>query len=108
MITDKKTLVEYLEADRKALGITQNKPHIFGQEIWKYQIALRKYEYYLNAGGAFSCMFGSSFITIWESGWVLPYHQTPAGKGCASTIMDASSLMNLPGLASIARSFLGS
>ena len=60
MITDKETLKEYLEADKKALGVTQNRPRLFGQELWKYQISLRKYEYYLNRhAGGYSDFFGS-------------------------------------------------
>lgn len=51
MITNKKELMEYLEADRIALGITRKRPPIFGQEVWKYERALRKVEYYQNAGG---------------------------------------------------------
>ena len=53
MITNKKELMEYLEADRIALGITRKRPPIFGQEVWKYERALRKVEYYQNAGGGY-------------------------------------------------------
>ena len=41
-------LKEFLAADKWALGIKGNKPHFIGDYIWKYQIALRKHEYYLN------------------------------------------------------------
>lgn len=56
MITNKKELMEYLEADRIALGITRKRPPIFGQEVWKYERALRKVEYYQNAGGVLSIL----------------------------------------------------
>lgn len=48
MITDKKSLKEYLEKDKYALGISRKFPRPFGDEIWKYQIYLRKHEYYQN------------------------------------------------------------
>lgn len=51
MITDKESLNEYLEADRIALKIKAKKPSLFGQEIWKYEIALRHIEYYQNISG---------------------------------------------------------
>lgn len=51
MITDKKTLCDYLDADRKALGISRKKPSIFGDEVWKYEIALRYMEYHQNVKG---------------------------------------------------------
>ncbi len=52
MIRDKKELRRYLEQDRLALRIGQKKrPQIFGDEIWKFTIALRKWEYYSARGG---------------------------------------------------------
>ncbi|MFR6102998.1 MAG: hypothetical protein ACLUO8_11165 [Christensenellales bacterium] len=51
MITSKENLKQYLEQDRVALHIERKKPRIIGDEIWKFQIALRKYEYYLNVSG---------------------------------------------------------
>ena len=53
MIVDKKSLNEYLKKDKFALGKTYNSPKIFSDEIWKYQITLRKYEYYLNTKSNF-------------------------------------------------------
>ena len=47
MINDRKSLQEYLEADKKALGRDRNKP-AFSDYIWKYEILLRKCEYYSN------------------------------------------------------------
>ena len=51
MITSKENLKQYLEQDRVSLHIERKKPRIIGDEIWKFQIALRKYEYYLNVSG---------------------------------------------------------
>lgn len=48
MIRSKKDYFYYLEADRIALKKKHNKPHFFGDEIWKYQRLLRKVEYYEN------------------------------------------------------------
>ena len=52
MIRDKKELRHYLEQDRLALRIAGKKrPQLFGDEIWKFTIALRKWEYYSARGG---------------------------------------------------------
>lgn len=48
MIKTKKDLQRYLEMDKVALGITKKHPSFFGDWIWKFEIALRKHEYYLN------------------------------------------------------------
>lgn len=50
MITSKKELKEFLQADKIALGIKKSKPSIipFKDVIWKYQIIYRKYEYARN------------------------------------------------------------
>ena len=48
MINSKSDLKRYLEMDRIALGCTRKKPKIFGDEIWKFEIILRKHEYYTN------------------------------------------------------------
>lgn len=48
MINNKQDLKEYLEQDRIALHQTRKKPKFFGDEIWKYEIVLRKCEYYKN------------------------------------------------------------
>ncbi|MDO5157087.1 MAG: hypothetical protein Q4D51_14110 [Eubacteriales bacterium] len=50
MIDNRVTLRDYLEEDRIALGIHKKRPSFFGDEIWKYQIALRYNEYYRNTG----------------------------------------------------------
>lgn len=48
MIKSKKDLYEYMEADKIHLGYTKKKPSFFKDEIWKFEIALRKREYYEN------------------------------------------------------------
>ena len=45
MILSKDDLKEYLEADKAALGITYKYPKPFRDEIWRFQIVLRKAEY---------------------------------------------------------------
>lgn len=51
MITDKKSLQMYLDADRFALGMGQwKRPRLFRDDVWRFEIFLRKYEYYKNAG----------------------------------------------------------
>lgn len=41
-------LQEFLAADKWALGIKRKHPHVFCDYIWKFEIALRKHEYYVN------------------------------------------------------------
>lgn len=48
LIRSKKEYLYYLEADRIALKKKHKKPHLFGDDIWKYQRILRKLEYYEN------------------------------------------------------------
>ena len=47
MITSKKELNEYLEADRIALG-REHGYHLMWDEVWKFQRLLRKVEYLMN------------------------------------------------------------
>lgn len=46
MITTKENLKEYLRADREALGIKYRRPRFMTDFEWRYEIALRKAEYY--------------------------------------------------------------
>ena len=49
MILSKKDLRDYLKQDAIALKCNRKKrPRFFGDEIWKFQILLRKVEYYTN------------------------------------------------------------
>ena len=47
MIKSKADLKEYLEADKKNLGRITRRPSLF-DTTWKFEIALRKLEYYSN------------------------------------------------------------
>ena len=48
MISCKNDYYEYLEMDRIALGQNSKKHRIIGDEIWKFEILLRKCEFYKN------------------------------------------------------------
>lgn len=48
MIESKADLKRYLEQDKIALRKNKKRPAIAGDEIWRYEILLRKTEYYLN------------------------------------------------------------
>ena len=49
MIQNKRDLYDYMEADRLALGYSRNaRPRIGRDEILRFEILLRKYEYYSN------------------------------------------------------------
>ena len=48
MIKSKADLKYYLEQDRIALYKTAKKPRLAGDEIWQYEILLRKTEYFMN------------------------------------------------------------
>ena len=45
IISSKKELREYLKADKESLGIQRKRPKLFRDEIWRFEIALRKAEY---------------------------------------------------------------
>ena len=48
MIKCKKDLLMYIHEDSLRFSRTRKKPRLFGDEVWKYVINLRKYEYHLN------------------------------------------------------------
>lgn len=49
MIHNKETYRKYIKQDRLALGRQQDaRPRLFGDEIWKFEMLLRKVEYDLN------------------------------------------------------------
>lgn len=56
MIKSKKELKFYLEADKFALG-KQGSPSFFGDEVWKFQILLRKCEYYREKRGLYKILY---------------------------------------------------
>lgn len=51
MINSKEDLKRYLEADRVALHIEKKRPSLLSNEVWKFEIWLRRYEYYFNTQG---------------------------------------------------------
>ena len=60
MIVNRNDLLEFLEADKLALGRKGRKPKM-NDVIWKYEILLRKCEYYTNSGGLFSRLLGAYY-----------------------------------------------
>lgn len=48
MIKSKEQLKEYLKSDKEAMRIEHKKPKVFRDEIWRFEIYLRKLEYYMN------------------------------------------------------------
>ena len=62
MITSKKELNEYLLQDAVALRCERKRPKLFGDPIWKFQIVLRKTEY-------FSYMYQNSKLFILHYLW---------------------------------------
>ncbi|MSA01737.1 serine acetyltransferase [Lactonifactor sp. BIOML-A3] len=60
MIGTKEELLEYLAADKKALNRRSKRP-AFNDVIWKYEILLRKCEYYGNKNGVIAKLFGTFY-----------------------------------------------
>ncbi len=48
MIKSKEDLLEYLEQDAKMLDRPTKQPRLIHDDMWKYQILMRKCEYYTN------------------------------------------------------------
>lgn len=49
MIQNNEDLIFYLREDKRALGMSAKiRPRLVGDDIWKFEIILRKYEYYKN------------------------------------------------------------
>lgn len=57
MIKSREELNHYLECDRKALRISRKRPHLFGDEIWKFERLMRKLNYASSAGNILSKKF---------------------------------------------------
>lgn len=69
MILNKNDLKRYLMRDKIALGIPKNRryPRPIIDSIWKYEIILRKYEYYLNKHqGVWEIIFHIRLLRISE------------------------------------------
>ena len=67
MINSKAALKEYMEADKRQLGITRKYPRPFSDEIWKYEIILRKYEYWYNKNSIASRFIMAFYKFKWHS-----------------------------------------
>lgn len=52
MIHNKKELMYYLECDKKALKIPYKRPRLVHDIIWRYQILMRKSEYWQNCSNS--------------------------------------------------------
>lgn len=48
MIKTRDDLQDYLDKDKRALGMKKRRPSIIGDEVWKFEIALRMDEFYRN------------------------------------------------------------
>ena len=53
MIESNKDYKYYLYCDKIALGKNYNRPKFFGDEIWKFEILMRKTEYFVNCSNNF-------------------------------------------------------
>jgi len=49
-VISKEALAYFLEEDRVALNKTRKTPRLIGDEVWRFQILLRKEEYHFNCG----------------------------------------------------------
>ena len=57
MIKNKNDLEYYLEEDRIYSNKKRKKPRIIGDEVWKYQILLRKEEYHTNVNNKYVAFY---------------------------------------------------
>lgn len=48
MIENKQQLKTIMHMDKRALGMKKKHPSLVGDDIWKFEIVLRKHEYYSN------------------------------------------------------------
>lgn len=64
MITNKKILNLYLDADKFALGITRKIPIPFIDAVWIYERTLKKYEYHKNVGHKLLQYLYSFFLNL--------------------------------------------
>ena len=51
MISSKQELQRYLRLDKQVNGITKRRPGLYGDNTWKFLIALRHEEYHFSRGG---------------------------------------------------------
>ena len=75
MIDSKETLKRYLEQDKLALGRKQDRrPKLYGDEVWKFEILLRKVEYSIN------CRSGI-FASVLTAYYKLRFHRISVKLG---------------------------
>lgn len=88
MITNKMILKEYLELDRLALGRTRKMPKI-SDLIWRFEISLRKCEYYRNCSRS---IYGKFMYQFWrimkhhlaiKTGFTIPLNTCGGGLALA-------------------------
>lgn len=85
MIKSKADLLDYLQADKIALNKTYDKPRYKIDVIWKYQILLRKCEYYINCrhdivGKLYGKLLKLRFVSMSQKlGFSMPFNVF--GKG---------------------------
>ncbi len=80
MIKTKKELKYYLECDRIALGKNGRKPRLFGDEIWKFQICLRKLDYYSKRRGVAKIFYRYKYHKLsLKLGFSIPYNNIGPG-----------------------------
>ena len=80
MIKTKEDLKYYLECDRLALGKTRRTPKVFGDEIWKFQICLRKLEFYSQRGGIAELLYRYKYHKLsLKLGFSIPYNNVGPG-----------------------------
>lgn len=101
MIDCKETYIRYMKQDQLALGRQKDKrPHLFGDEIWKFERLLRKVEYYTNCkSGLLSAVINKVYkfrfhklsvklgftipINVFEEGLAIPHYGTIVVHGSA-------------------------
>ena len=75
MIENKKQLAYYLECDRIAQGRRAKKPSFLGDEVWKFQICMRKMEYYKNRWGLMKWYYRFRYHKLSvKLGFSIPYN----------------------------------
>ena len=74
MIRTKQELEFYLRCDRMALGRKGTKPSLFGDEIWKFQICMRKLDFYTTTGCILRLFYRFKYHNLsLKLGFSIPY-----------------------------------
>lgn len=67
MISSKRDYCDYLQADRISLGITKNYSNLLFNDIYRFQVRLRKLEFVLNCSKNPIRIFFSKYLFRWSS-----------------------------------------